>query len=198
MPMTPPDAAAPPPTALGRAQGAMFLTTFGAGWMTLWSMQAFGPHIASLAPIWLGALAVLAFCVIQYRKARGRDGAEQQSAARQRIKRNFRIINVMQWVAILVVINILNRSGLSAWIAPAIMLIVGLHFFPIARIFHHAPYYVTGVALVLLALVYPLTFARGPAEPLGCLGAGVILMLSAAWNLRQALPGKAAASIRAA
>ena len=196
MPTTSATEPPPSPTALGRMQGAMFLTLFGAGWLTLWSMKAFGPHLVSLAPVWLGVLAMLAFCVMQYRKLRGRGGAEQPSPMRQRIKRQFRIINVVQWVCIFLAIKLLTRSGLSAWIVPAVMLIVGLHFFPIAHLFHYPPYHVTALALVVLALAYPFLSARGPLEPWGCFGAGLILVLSAIWNLRQTVPGAAAACLQ--
>jgi hypothetical protein len=49
------------------------------------------------------------------------------------------------------------------------MFIVGLHFFPLAKLFRHKAHYITGAALVALAVGYPFMTAGGP-EPATCGG----------------------------
>jgi hypothetical protein len=66
---------------------------------------------------------------------------------------------------------------------PAI-LVVGLHFLPLARLFAYPPHFVTGASLVALALAYPLLAPSGPRSGLAPLGAGMILWCSAAWAIR--------------
>ena len=44
----------------------------------------------------------------------------------------------------------------------------------------HRPHYATGVALMLAAAAYPFITAGGPANPVGCPAAGLILWASAA------------------
>ena len=47
----------------------------------------------------------------------------------------------------------LPYSGRSLWLIPAIILIIGLHLLPIARLVQFASFYVLGVILILLALI---------------------------------------------
>jgi hypothetical protein len=49
----------------------------------------------------------------------------------------------------------------SQFIPPAIALIVGLHFLPLARLFRVTFYYITGVLLCVLALVAIIALIRG-------------------------------------
>lgn len=51
----------------------------------------------------------------------------------------------MQWGAIVLVIIVLNIVHRTGVIAPAIAIIVGLHFFPLARLFQRPSYYATGI-----------------------------------------------------
>jgi hypothetical protein len=76
---------------------------------------------------------------------------------------------------------------MGAWVVTAVIFIVGLHFMPLARIFRYAPHYVSGAALILVAVVYPFAAPGGPQDPVGCLAAALILWLSALCGLRQAL-----------
>ena len=53
-----------------------------------------------------------------------------------------------------------------------------------AHAFRYRAHYLTAAAMVVLAALYPLLAAGGPAAPVGFLGAGLILWASAAWALR--------------
>ena len=93
--------------------------------------------------------------------------------------RAFAVVNVVQWVAIFGTVNLLRNLHLEGWIVPAIVLIVGAHFLPLAWIFQAPQHRVTGVALMLcagMALVLP-----GPMrDVVECVAAGLILWASAA------------------
>jgi hypothetical protein len=105
---------------------------------------------------------------------------------RARRSRNFHIVNAGHWLLILIVGNVLANLGYGDWVIPAAIFIVGLHFLPLARNFDNPPHHVTGAALMLLAVVYPLVAAGGPRNTIGCLGAGLVLWASAACALRAA------------
>lgn len=71
------------------------------------------------------------------------------------------------------------------------MLIIGLHFFPLAKAFGNPLLNFTGGALIALAIGYPFIAPGGAANPVGCLGGGVILWASAICSLVTKLPATA-------
>jgi hypothetical protein len=106
--------------------------------------------------------------------------------------RIFHWINGAQWVAAAALIAVLNVVHHPEWIMAGIMLIVGLHFLPLARLFNHRPHVWLGVALSGWAIAYPLILAQGPTSPWGPIGAGLILWaagLAALAVLAQHRPG---------
>ena len=97
----------------------------------------------------------------------------------KRNSRWFKLINAGQWISIFIVGNVLKNVGLQAWFIPAIILIVGLHFFPLAWLFKARRHVAIGMALTVWAIGYPLSVRLGPLDPIGCLGAGLILWVAA-------------------
>jgi hypothetical protein len=123
----------------------------------------------------------MAFVYKRYRQYCAGLEPEQPTAASRRQDRWFHAINAGQWIVILIAGNVLANIGLSAWVIPAVMFIVGLHFVPLARLFGNPKHFVTGGALMLLAAAYPFAAPAGPSDPSGALGAGLILWASALW-----------------
>jgi hypothetical protein len=109
-----------------------------------------------------------------------------ETPVQQRRQRWFHIVNAGQWVMILIVGNVLANLGLGSWVIPAVILIVGLHFLPLAWLFSNTVLYATAAAFIALAGVYPFVASGGPADPVGCLGAGLILWFSAVLGLARA------------
>lgn len=93
--------------------------------------------------------------------------------------RLYGIVNAVQWTLIVGAAAILPAFGNRDWIDPVSILIVGLHFLPLARGFGERLYYFTGAAMVLLAGIFPFVAESGPSSPVGLFGSGVILWLSA-------------------
>jgi hypothetical protein len=167
----------------GRAIGSMFFSIFGAAWLVGWCTQAYGMNVAILSIILAVALAIFSVSFRQYKRNRHAYVAEADSLGRRRIKRIFNIVNTIQWVLVFVVIFALSYIGHSEWEGPVIILIVGSHFFPLASAFKNHRHYITGTALVVLAGIYPFVSKEGPASPIGYLGTGLILWVSAAWAM---------------
>lgn len=69
----------------------------------------------------------------------------QQVEVGRKVGRRFGWISGIQWGAILVVLIVLNLVQRPDFIAPAIAVIVGLHFLPLAGLFQQPLYYITGI-----------------------------------------------------
>lgn len=165
----------------GRAVGAMFFSVFGGMWLVLWTHRAYADRAAILAGVIAAAAAVLAIACLRYRRFRSTALATARSPEKKKADRIFHLVNAGQWIAIVVIGNVLANTGRPDWVIPAAIGIVGLHFLPLAKLFSNPAHYVTGAALLLLALAYPRLAPAGPADPVGCFGAGVILLASALW-----------------
>lgn len=165
----------------GRAIGAMFFFAFGGLWLTGWALNS-KRGAAWIVPII--ALAAVLFFIARRRYQRYAPAMAllKDDPKRQRAGRVFNLVNAAQWIVIVAAALVLANTGHGEWIIPMAIGVIGLHFFPIAVVFKNPPHYVTGAALVALAILYP--WLAGPASPLGFLGIGLILWLSAAWALR--------------
>jgi hypothetical protein len=101
--------------------------------------------------------------------------------------RTFAWINAVQWAAVAIVAVTLNKLHLDAYVMCAITAIVGLHMFPLARLFHYAPHYGSGAALVAWAVVSAVVVPTAQLQGVSALGTGMILWISAAVTLVLAL-----------
>jgi hypothetical protein len=167
-----------------RAIGAMFLSLFGGAWMILWSLEAYDVNWPVIAAVSAVSIGLFLFAWQQFQLNKVAHAAEADSSESKKAGRIFNIINATQWILIFIVAMSLSKLGRPAWIIPAIIFIVGVHFIPLAIGFKVPRHHITGAALILLAVVYPLSAPHGPASPIGCLGAGIILWLSAGAALR--------------
>lgn len=166
-----------------RGIGAMVLIVFGTVWLTFWDLQSHA-GIAALAVIATFGLGLLVRAWLRYRRYAPALALVPDTPERRRAKRIFNIVNAIQWIFILGLGNVLAHHGLVAWVLPMAILVVGLHFLPLAHVFHNPPYYLTGLAMAAFAVAYPFIVEGGPGNPVGGLGAGLILWLTAAWTLR--------------
>ncbi len=178
-------AVTPSPSAArgGRALGAMSFFVFGGAWLVFGLREVATAPAAAFAIIAILTLALvlLAFLVYRANVPALREAADLPSARRRR--RLFNWINAGQWLLIIAVGNFLAFLDLSRWVVPSIIGLVGLHLLPLASVLRYRPHYLTGAALLLLAVSYPLLASGGPVSSVGPLGAGTVLWLSAAWAL---------------
>jgi len=117
---------------------------FSPGWVRIGLAAAAGVLAA-----WIGLFTI--------RFIRGHQHAapaspEQDMLAR-RIGRRFGLINAVQWgaiIAAIIALNVIHRTG---FIAPAIAVIVGIHFFPLAAVFRQPSYYATGTLGCIIGVI---------------------------------------------
>lgn len=167
----------------GRAFGAMLFTLFGAVLMEVWDQRA-GAGIGPAAVIGLLGLALLVVAWLRYRRFAPALAGVAATPERQRANRVFNLVNIGQWVVILVLGNVMVNVGWGDWVVPMAIAIIGLHFLPLARVFRNPSHYVLGALLAGFAILYPFAAPAGPADPVGFLGAGLILWCGALWALR--------------
>jgi len=171
--------------ARSRATGALVMTGFGALWACMGApATGVAPQVwAAVALIAVG-LALAALQVFRANPAVTEPLSAEITARLRRANRIFMWALAGEGVGIPLAINLVVNLGHPQWQMPAIMLIVGLHFLPLAVGFGDRSYRVTGVAMTTWALAYPWLFAAGALAPAGPLVAGAMLFASAAWALR--------------
>ena len=174
----------------GRAIGAMFFAVFGGMWLGLWAHSEYPESVGTLLAIAAIAAALLAAAQRVYKANSLALKALAQTPEGRRKSRMFNLVNAGQWGVIVIVALVLSQIGYTRWILPVVILIIGLHFLPLARLFSYRPPYLTGAALILLACVYPFAAPEGPESAVGALGAGLILWLSAVWAISPFSPAQ--------
>jgi hypothetical protein len=91
--------------------------------------------------------------------------------------KKFYIILAVEGIAIFVVKNVLVNTGHNNLFFPCFALIVGLHFFPLAKLFNRSFYYAVGVWICLVAITgFMLTGMKLPVYlPVAIIGIGCAL-----------------------
>jgi hypothetical protein len=163
------------PSSRGAGYRLMFLGFFGTWWCLIGCVGIYGSSVPVLAITTLAGLSIVVMGFLLKGEAVEPSPGEWDQRRQQR----FRHINLMQWVAIVALIVILNVIGHTQWLLSGIMLIVGLHFLPLAKLFSSPLNAWTGAALIAVALAYPHLTQGGPESPVGPLAAGLLLWVSA-------------------
>jgi hypothetical protein len=163
----------------GRAIGSIFFACFGALWLTLalYAKQVLTVDRVIAVAAGLATLLLAAFWLM--RQAR-RFPRVCEDPARSRA---FNRINGIQWIVIAAVAFSFARLHIDAYVLSAITAIVGIHLFPLAKLFRYPMHNVTGAVLVLWASASMLLVPAGHLQGTTALGTGIILWLSAVVTL---------------
>lgn len=164
------------------AVGQMFFAGFGTLWMIGWCLQRHGADIPTLTLILLAGSTIFLWAWCEFRAGTSDAEARVGSSIHITRRRAFRRVNLIQWLAIGIANVTLDAIGYTEWIVPAVILIVGVHFIPLARVFRSPQQYITGVALIVVALGYPWMASGGPNYPAGEFATGGILWISALYG----------------
>jgi Family of unknown function (DUF7010) len=143
------------PEAGGIASGVFFMALFGA----LWGLMSAGylsggVQIAAFVLVGVVTLGLVAAgtAILRHAKSLPDSPSPGEAAQDNHISTYFGIIFGVEFGLIAVVAIWLSRIQAAAFIPPAIALIVGIHFFPLARLFRVPGYWITGALLCALAL----------------------------------------------
>jgi hypothetical protein len=180
---------------IGLTAGAIWLISISMVFIT-WSLLAIATPIARQVLIGsfvlLGALVAAGVVVIRAALRMPKSTAPR-SPEEQRIGRRFAWVFGVEIAAFAVVNSILGAIGDFALMPSLNLIIVGVHFFPLARIFRVPRYNVTGLLFCAISIITLLaiskqlmvgeTLARYVVPSLGC---GIVASLTAAASLREA------------
>jgi hypothetical protein len=163
----------------GRATGSFFFICFGMLWLTLgmYLRQIISAGFLTGISAGLAVLLLAAFWLL--RQAR-RYPKMPDDPARNRA---FHRINAIQWTAVILVSFTFARLHIDAYVLSAITAIVGIHFFPLAKLFRYPVHNVTGAALVAWASASVLLVPAEHLQGVTALGTGILLWMSAATTL---------------
>jgi hypothetical protein len=167
----------------GRAIGSIFFTGFGATWilLSLYIRQILSVDLAILVVAFAVALLLSGLWLMQQAK---RYPKMPEDPARGRA---FTRINAIQLIAVAIVAFAFAKLHIDAYVLSAITAIVGVHFFPLAKLFRYPMHTVTGAVLVVWASMSVLLIPTEHLQGITALGTGIILWLSAAITLGIAL-----------
>ena len=169
--------------ARGRATGALFFIGFGVVWLLLGLGAMPGSHGWAQALVCAVGAVLVILALDLMRRAKALPAAARNAEAEERSRRIFRAANIIQWVSIATAVAILNILRMPEYAVTAIAIIVGLHLFPLAGSFQYRQHYVTGGLLVLWPLVCLTMLPRSQVSGVTALGAGLVLLASAAATL---------------
>jgi hypothetical protein len=166
------------------ALGGIFLSVFGALWLSGASFSYSGVNLPMLSIIVVGSLLICAWALTTFRSRGLAFTGASDSAAGKRIRKGLILVNVIQWSSIGMAVLLLNLTGHVAWILPCVIFVVGIHFVPLAKLFRYRGYYLTAAALVLVALLYLFFGSERDSVALSLLATGATLWVSAIVLLR--------------
>ncbi|MFE6131031.1 hypothetical protein ACFQ6Q_22655 [Streptomyces sp. NPDC056437] len=162
-----------------RRRGAIVLAVFALVWAFAGGSGIEAAAVSVAVGVAAAALSV-AGVVLAFRGAAA--PAVRSVRLPEKWNRGVGIVNAAEVVAIFAVIAASNATGRPELIPPGICLVVGLHFFPLARLFDQWQYTWTAVALSVVAVVGFVAIAAGTtsetARVVVGLGAAVVLWLS--------------------
>ena len=178
---TPPDDLGP--ILRSRATGVLVVSGFGALWFLL-GLAASQTLSAATGTLLLGGLlGLLLLAVTLSRRAAALPRSEADAERVRQVGRVFGRVNALQWVAIIVTAVVLGRLHLDAYTPAAVTLIVGVHFFPLGRLFRNSQHHVTGGLLIAWALLCLALVPQESLQSTTAFGTGAILWVSAVVTL---------------
>ena len=175
----------PQVVATGTATGLLLMAVFTLAWVG----NTFAGFPAAVAWTLTAAAAAAAGCfvaqAVRLLAARHRfpaDLSAQDQARRRRTGQAFGLVFGAEGAAIGAAAAVLGSTGHDAFVVPVIALVVGLHFYPMARIFERRidTYLATWTCLVALAGILATATAALPAPRVQALvGVGTALATTA-------------------
>ena len=167
----------------GRAIGSIFFSGFGALWIAiaLYIKQTLSVDLAIGIGAGLAALLLAAFWLMRRAKLFPRLPEDKAMG------RAFNRINAIQWIAVAIAGFTFARLHIDIYVLSAITAIVGIHMFPLAKLFRYPLHNLTGAVLVAWASASVLFVPADHLQSVTAIGTGIILWLSAAVTLALAI-----------
>jgi hypothetical protein len=101
----------------------------------------------------------------------------------QKRRKAFRIVTLLEVLGCIIVVVLANIFRRPDSVAVGISLVVGLHFFPLGRIFGLASYYWVGTLIVVWGILSITALKSWNLTASAAIGTGLILWATAIWRL---------------
>jgi hypothetical protein len=170
---------------LGRGAGIMILAFFGLGWAN-WGLSGnvAAPIVLAVSLVaGLSTVAAVVGAVILFRRSSSAPSGAGALRGRS-TGRRFGLIVAAEFIGIFVIARVLVVTGHTDLIPAIVCLGVGIHFFPLRRLFNVPLYNRTGAALCLITLatviLAPLTGHSALWTVLPGFGASLVLFITCA------------------
>lgn len=177
-----PQAPLAPAALRGLAFGVFFMTAFAFVWSALaaYFLRRMGWQTWLVISIITVALCFGAERQLERAGQLHQRPPEPSSVA---VGRQFRAVLIAENTAVLLAILVLAKMGRRDLIVSAIALIVGIHFFPLARIFGMRLYYASGAAIVGASLLAMRIRVPNLRQGITCAACGLVLWMTSATML---------------
>jgi hypothetical protein len=168
-----------------RAPHQMAFSAIGSLWMMGWCLQKHAHDLSTLCLVLLAGVAIFLWAWCDHRAARS--GFKVPGARRFQSARGSGASPALEGLLcgagllfnLVFVLELLGRPG---WLPPILMMLTGLVCLVLGKAAQHRPDYLTGLALLAVALAYPLA-AGVPDHTAACFAAGSILWISVLYGL---------------
>jgi hypothetical protein len=146
------------------------------GWPTAAAAAVFGLAVAAAS-----LFVITAVRLLRARKTFSGELSPEETQFRKRSGRTFGLVFGAEAVAIWVASLVLTNLGLDRYVVPTIALIVGLHFYPMARVFRRTVdlYLATWTSLVGIAGIVALGSTNSTGQVTAFVGLGAALATTA-------------------
>jgi hypothetical protein len=184
------------PYVLGLSIGTLWLITAASAsvlYAIIATTRARMPLIAVL--VITGTLLAVSICYVM--KATKLPGVPPSMQGR-RIRQQFALIVVLEGVAIALVSTGCSLTGHFSWLVPLVLIIVGIHFMPLAKLFGVPRYMTLGwlfcIVSILTLLLVPAhahvgaVFTRLVYSALGCAASAWLISVGNLLELRRLMP----------
>jgi hypothetical protein len=178
---------------IGLAGAALWLVTIGTAF-TIVSLALIGTSAArfALAGVSIAVIIFLAIGIGVLRAVLRSPNASARTAQGQAMARRFKWVVIGEVAAIMIVNGIASAMQYFQLIAPLDILIVGIHFFPLASLFRVPRYYWMGglfcAVTVLTLMLVPAHAQVGAADAWlvwPTFGCSLVAWVTAGFNLRE-------------
>jgi hypothetical protein len=144
------------PSVRGIARSVLFLVFFGALWASIGinGLNRLEEPWLEIVAMFIGLALLIAGVSLSRASRRSSTQAPTTNTQEgQHRSKWFRIVFATELIAIMVAYVICNAVNRFDLFFPVMMLIVGIHFFPLASLFRTRRYHVTGALLCFLAII---------------------------------------------
>jgi hypothetical protein len=161
------------------ARGALIRSVFGSTLMYWAAVFSGKPTPARFSMVAVPALALTLWAIAMVRATRALPSSQSELEHWRAVRRYYWLDVGLEWGLLGAVVLALARIGRFDLMPQVLGVIVGLHYFPLGKIFRGRQYYWTGGVMVTVALASLLTPYGQIRNVVGCAAVGWALWVSA-------------------